>query len=77
VALAAFRVTGCRDYARVDVRLNAQGHLFVLEVNSNPDIGPTGGFARALEVAGLAYDDFIDRTARGAAARRGATLAVR
>ncbi len=69
LALAAFRVTGCRDYARIDARLDTEGRLFVLEVNSNPDIGPTGGFARALEVAGLAYEDFVDRMVRGAAKR--------
>jgi D-alanine-D-alanine ligase len=60
VALAAFRVTGCRDYARVDLRVDADNQIFVLEINGNPDIGPTAGFARALRVAGFEYGEFIN-----------------
>jgi D-alanine-D-alanine ligase len=69
VALAAFRLTGCRDYARVDLRLDEQGQVYVLEVNGNPDIGPGAGFARALGVAGITYDEFVDRMVRQAITR--------
>ncbi len=69
VALAAFRLTGCRDYARVDLRVDDQNRANVLEVNANPDIGPAAGFARALATAGIAYDDFIDRLVSTALAR--------
>ena len=55
-ALAAFRLTGCRDYARVDLRVDSQGRAFVLEVNGNPDIGPQAGLARALRASGMDYD---------------------
>jgi D-alanine-D-alanine ligase len=61
LALAAFRITGCRDYARVDMRMDGYGGVFVLEVNGNPDIGPSAGYARALAAAGYEYDDFIER----------------
>jgi D-alanine-D-alanine ligase len=61
LALAAFRITGCRDYARVDMRMDGGGRVFVLEVNGNPDIGPSAGYARALAAAGYEYDDFIER----------------
>ncbi len=70
VALAAFQVTGCRDYARVDMRVDAQGRVFVLEVNGNPDISPTAGFAKALEAGGIEYDGFIHRLVKSAYARR-------
>lgn len=70
VALAAFRITGCRDYARVDMRVDATGRVYVLEVNGNPDIGPTAGFARGLRVAGIEYDTFIDRLVRTTHATR-------
>lgn len=70
VALAAFRATGCRDYARVDMRVDPQGHVFVLEVNGNPDISPTAGFARALEAGGIEYDGFIHHLVKNAYARR-------
>jgi len=70
VALAAFRVTGCRDYARVDMRVDQQGRVFVLEVNGNPDICPTAGFAKALQAGGIEYDGFIHRLVKNAYARR-------
>jgi D-alanine-D-alanine ligase len=61
IALAAFRVTGCRDYARVDLRMDDQGQVYVLEVNGNPDIGPSAGFVRGLQAAGIAYEEFVAR----------------
>jgi D-alanine-D-alanine ligase len=61
LALASFRITGCRDYARVDMRMDPNGQVFVLEVNGNPDIGPSAGYARALAAAGYEYDNFIER----------------
>lgn len=61
IALAAFRLTGCRHYARVDLRMDAEGRVYVLEVNGNPDIGPSAGFARALSAAGISYEEFAER----------------
>ncbi len=70
MALAAYRATGCRDYARVDMRVDVAGKVFVLEVNGNPDLSLTAGFSRALEAAGIEYDAFIDRLVRTAYERR-------
>ena len=69
VALAAFRLTGCRDYGRVDFRVDDAGAVYILEVNANPDLSPSAGFARALSVAGMGYDDFVERLVQSAAAR--------
>jgi D-alanine-D-alanine ligase len=69
-ALAAFRLTGCRDYGRVDFRVDSGGRLYILEVNANPDLSPSAGFARGLSVAGLYYADFTERLIQSAAARR-------
>ncbi|HEX7375889.1 MAG TPA: hypothetical protein VF278_02195, partial [Pirellulales bacterium] len=67
VALAAFRITGCRHYARVDLRVDAAGRPYILEVNANPDIGPTAGFARQVRAAGMSHAQWIYRTVEEAA----------
>jgi len=61
IAQAAFRVCGCRGYARVDFRVDATGQPYVLEVNANPDISATAGLSHALAVAGIGYTQFIER----------------
>ena len=59
VARAAWKCLGCRDYARIDMRLSAAGEPFVIEVNPNPDISPDAGFAAALQAGGICFADFI------------------
>jgi D-alanine-D-alanine ligase len=60
-ALFAFNLLGCRGYARVDMRLDAEGMPNVLEVNPNPDISPGYGAARQAKAAGLTYNQFIEK----------------
>ena len=50
---------GLKGYARVDFRLDAQGHAKVLEVNANPCISPDSGFIAAVLKAGMSIPDAI------------------
>jgi len=59
IALRVFKLFGCRDYARVDFRIDRDGEIYVLEVNPNPDISPQSGMARALKAQGTTYTEFV------------------
>ncbi|HZI94422.1 MAG TPA: hypothetical protein VFE84_09275 [Patescibacteria group bacterium] len=59
LSVAAYRATGCRDYARVDFRLDAKGQPWILEVNANPDITDGAGLARAAKNSSHGYDGLI------------------
>jgi D-alanine-D-alanine ligase len=67
-AIRAYRVLGCRDYARLDLRLR-DGEFHVLDVNPNPDISPDTSMALAAGLLGLDYGAMVSRLVNLAAAR--------
>jgi D-alanine-D-alanine ligase len=60
-AKAAFKLTGCKGYARVDFRQNRKGEFMVLEINPNPDITPGAGASLQLTAGGISYTRFIEK----------------
>jgi D-alanine-D-alanine ligase len=69
VAISAFRALRLRDYARVDMRMNDKGEIYVLEINPNCYLEKDAEFARAARKAGIEYDALIARIVELAAAR--------
>jgi D-alanine-D-alanine ligase len=70
LAVKVFKLFGCRDYARVDMRIDRGGKIYVLEVNPNPDISPPSGMARAIGVQGMTYSEFIGKVLEKAIQRK-------
>jgi D-alanine-D-alanine ligase len=67
-ALAAYGALGCRDWARVDLRLDGNGTPHVLEINPLPGIIPdpmaNSCFPRAAAAVGMTYDELIQTATR-------------
>ncbi len=59
MAQECFGLFGLRDYARVDLRLDAQGRLAILEINANPCLSPDAGFPAAVAHSGMGYTEMI------------------
>jgi D-alanine-D-alanine ligase len=54
----ALQLTGC---ARIDLRLDTSGRVFVIEANPNPQLSKDEDFAQSAGKAGLAYPELIQR----------------
>jgi D-alanine-D-alanine ligase len=60
IAIRAYQVLGCRDYARVDMRLDPKtNEPFILEVNPNPDLADGCAFAQCVRASGRTYAQAI------------------
>ena len=69
-AKRAFRLLGCRDYARVDFRIRTGDNKpFILELNPNPDFAPDRALSNNLWAAGLTHTEFTLQIVRNALAR--------
>lgn len=68
VCCDAYRALGCRDYARMDIRLR-DNVFYVLDVNPNADISHEASMACAAEVAGISYGQMGSLFVRLAARR--------
>jgi D-alanine-D-alanine ligase len=69
ISRKAFDALGCCDCARVDLRLDGKGSLYILEVNSLPSMGEHGSYTIAAEHAGLDYPGLVNRLVEVASAR--------
>ncbi|RPJ27867.1 MAG: hypothetical protein EHM35_13985 [Planctomycetaceae bacterium] len=70
-AITAFKAAGCRDYARIDVRITPAGRIIVVAVNVHGILAYRGSFAQSAQAAGLAYQALINQIARVARERYG------
>jgi D-alanine-D-alanine ligase len=59
VALDAYYAVECRDFGRVDIRLDAQEQPYVLEVNPLPSLSTVDVFPVVAKAIGTSYDDLI------------------
>lgn len=59
LAKRVYRALGLSGYARIDLRMDEQGQLYVLEANPNPQIAHDEDFADSAEKASYHYKDLL------------------
>ena len=61
LARRVYQVLGLSGYARIDLRLDPLGQVYVLEANPNPEIARREDFAASAEQAELPYPALLQR----------------
>jgi D-alanine-D-alanine ligase len=61
MAKRAYRALDLSGYARIDVRMDDQGRIFVLEANPNPNMAYGEDFSESAEAHGVTYERLLDR----------------
>lgn len=67
LALATYRVLGCRGFGRVDFILDDDGTPWVLELNTIPGLTETSTMPMAAEADGLSFEDLVAAVMESAA----------
>lgn len=71
LALQAFNGLGCRDFARIDLRVDPKGKIYVLEINPLPSLARDDYFAMVAELMGISYERMINMMFEAALERYG------
>jgi D-alanine-D-alanine ligase len=59
-SLAIFNLLGCRDFARLDMRISGQGEPYFLEINPLPGLNPrTSDYPIMAKLMGMSYNSLI------------------
>jgi len=68
-AITAFGALELRDYARIDMRLQADGRVHVIEANPNPWLSSRAEFSMAARKSGRTYTELVGEIVELAMAR--------
>ncbi len=61
VAKRVYRALDLSGYARIDLRMDANGQVYVIEANPNPQLAYGEDFAESAERAGVSYEQLLER----------------
>lgn len=61
ISIEAFKALELRDFARVDIRLDKDGNIYLLEINSMASLGLTGSYPTAARVAGYDFEKLVTK----------------
>jgi len=75
VALRTYQAVECRDFGRVDIRVDRQGHPYVLEINPLPSLSTEDVFTFVAKAQGLTYNQILTQILDAALVRCGLVAA--
>ncbi|MCM8757646.1 MAG: ATP-grasp domain-containing protein [Candidatus Omnitrophica bacterium] len=61
LALKVYRIVDCRDFGRVDFRMDEDGHPYVLEINPLPCLSTEDVFKIIADKIGISYKEMIGK----------------
>jgi D-alanine-D-alanine ligase len=61
LALKTYKAIECRDFGRVDFRVDEKGNPYVLEINPLPSLSTEDVFMVISKVLGISYEDMLGR----------------
>ncbi|HJJ23384.1 MAG TPA: M20/M25/M40 family metallo-hydrolase [Nitrosopumilus sp.] len=61
LCIMAYKKLGIHDFCRVDFRMDKDGHMYILELNSMASLGATGSFVHAAKTAGYTFESLINK----------------
>jgi D-alanine-D-alanine ligase len=71
IAVRAYQSVDCRDFGRVDFRVDDKGNPYVLEINPLPNLSPDDVFVLFGKVTGESYNQIINKILDEGLARTG------
>jgi D-alanine-D-alanine ligase len=69
LALKAYNAVECRDFGRVDFRVDNKGNPFVLEINPLPSLSTEDVFMVTAKEVGISYEEIIGKILNSALTR--------
>lgn len=61
VCKRVYKALSLSGYARMDLRLNSKGDIYVLEANPNPNLSFGEDFAESAELVGIPYENLLQK----------------
>jgi len=69
--LKVYRSVECRDFGRVDFRVDKDGNPYVLEINPLPSLSTEDVFMLVAENTGITYEQMLGKILNNALVRTG------
>ena len=74
LAVKVCKALDVHDYARIDMRMDKEGKIYVLEANLNPYLAKEDIFSMAAKASGIGYEQVVNCIVDSALAREKARI---